>query len=92
MNLSNAFNPSTDGKAERTIQTLDDMLRACVIEFRGNCDDHLPLLEFSYNNRYHSSIGIHHSRHYTLTGVDLQLGRPRLESRLFGVQRSFIWP
>ncbi|GJY63723.1 reverse transcriptase domain-containing protein [Tanacetum coccineum] len=42
--------------SERTIQTLKDMLRACVIEFGGNWDNHLPLAEFSYNNSYHSSI------------------------------------
>jgi len=54
--LSTAFHPQTDGQAERTIQTLEDMLRACVIDFKGNWDDHLPLIEFSYNNSYHSSI------------------------------------
>ncbi|WMV18705.1 hypothetical protein MTR67_012090 [Solanum verrucosum] len=47
-----------DGQAERTIQTLEDMLRACVIDFKGNWDDHLPLIEFSYNNSYHSSIAM----------------------------------
>ncbi|WMV07709.1 hypothetical protein MTR67_001094 [Solanum verrucosum] len=46
----------TDGQAERTIQTLEDMLRACVIDFKGNWDDHLPLIEFAYNYSYHSSI------------------------------------
>ncbi|WMV40982.1 hypothetical protein MTR67_034367 [Solanum verrucosum] len=46
----------TDGQAERTIQTLEDMLRACVIDFKGNWDNHLPLIEFAYNNSYHSSI------------------------------------
>ncbi|GJT46767.1 putative reverse transcriptase domain-containing protein, partial [Tanacetum coccineum] len=45
-----------DGQSERTIQTLKDMLRACVIDFGGNWDIHLPLVEFSYNNSYHSSI------------------------------------
>ncbi|GJU25417.1 putative reverse transcriptase domain-containing protein [Tanacetum coccineum] len=45
-----------DGQSERTIQTLEDMLRACVIDFGGNWDVHLPLAEFSYNNSYHSSI------------------------------------
>ena len=38
------------------IQVLEDMLRACVIEFGGHCDSFLPLAEFSYNNSYHSSI------------------------------------
>ncbi|XP_049354785.1 uncharacterized protein LOC125819393 [Solanum verrucosum] len=46
----------TDGQAERTIQTLEDMLRACVIDFKGSWDDHLPLIEFAYNNSYHFSI------------------------------------
>ncbi|KAH0661397.1 hypothetical protein KY284_026328 [Solanum tuberosum] len=57
VNLSNAFHPQTNGQAKRTIQTLEDMLRACVIDFKGNWDDHLPLIEFSYNNiSYHSGI------------------------------------
>ncbi|GKA27469.1 putative reverse transcriptase domain-containing protein [Tanacetum coccineum] len=46
----------TDGQSEHTIQTLEDMLRACVIDFGGSWDVHLPLAEFSYNNSYHSSI------------------------------------
>ncbi|KAK4391439.1 Retrovirus-related Pol polyprotein from transposon [Sesamum angolense] len=47
----------TDGQSERTIQTLEDMMRACIIEFKGNWDDHLPLMEFASNNSFHSSIG-----------------------------------
>ncbi|GJV38174.1 putative reverse transcriptase domain-containing protein [Tanacetum coccineum] len=46
----------TDRQSERTIQTLEDMLRACVIDFGGSWDVHLPLAEFSYNNSYHLSI------------------------------------
>ncbi|GJV80061.1 putative reverse transcriptase domain-containing protein [Tanacetum coccineum] len=46
----------TDGQSERTIQTLEDMLRACVIDFGKGWDRHLPLVEFSYNNSYHTSI------------------------------------
>ncbi|GKF12672.1 putative reverse transcriptase domain-containing protein, partial [Tanacetum coccineum] len=46
----------TDGQSERTIQTLEDMLRACVIDFGGSWDVYLPLAEFSYNNSYHLSI------------------------------------
>ncbi|WMV24216.1 hypothetical protein MTR67_017601 [Solanum verrucosum] len=45
-----------DGEAERTIQILEAMLRACVIDFKGSWNDHLPLIEFAYNNSYHSSI------------------------------------
>ncbi|KAD5318103.1 hypothetical protein E3N88_18049 [Mikania micrantha] len=58
LDLSTAYHPQTDGQTERTIQTLEDMLRACVIDFGGNWDDHLPLVEFSYNNSYHASIGM----------------------------------
>ncbi|XP_069148145.1 uncharacterized protein [Solanum lycopersicum] len=46
----------TDGQAERSIQTIEDMLRACVINFKGNWYDHIPLVEFTYNNNYHSRI------------------------------------
>ncbi|KAJ9535831.1 hypothetical protein OSB04_un001012 [Centaurea solstitialis] len=56
LDWSTAYHPQTDGQSERTIQTLEDMLRACVIDFGGNWDDHLPLVEFSYNNSYHTSI------------------------------------
>nr|GEX34980.1 putative reverse transcriptase domain-containing protein [Tanacetum cinerariifolium] len=54
--LSTAYHPETDGQSERTIQTLEDMLRACAMDFGENWDTHLPLVEFSYNNSYHSSI------------------------------------
>nr|GEY13350.1 reverse transcriptase domain-containing protein [Tanacetum cinerariifolium] len=56
LDLSTAYHPETDGQSERTIQTLEDMLRACVIDFGSSWDKHLPLVEFSYNNSYHSSI------------------------------------
>ncbi|WMV32800.1 hypothetical protein MTR67_026185 [Solanum verrucosum] len=55
VNLITTFHPQTDGQAERTIHTLEEMLRACVIDFKGISDDHLPLIEFAYNNSYHSS-------------------------------------
>nr|GEU89935.1 putative reverse transcriptase domain-containing protein [Tanacetum cinerariifolium] len=50
------FHPKTDGQSERTIQTLEDMLRTCVIDFGNGWERHLPLVEFSYNNSYHASI------------------------------------
>ncbi|WMV50252.1 hypothetical protein MTR67_043637 [Solanum verrucosum] len=56
--LSTTFHPQTYGQAERTIQNLENMLRACVIDFKGNWDDYLPLIEFSYNNSYLSSINM----------------------------------
>ncbi|GJX11180.1 putative reverse transcriptase domain-containing protein [Tanacetum coccineum] len=48
--------PETDGQSEHTIQSLEDMLRSCAIDFRGNWDTHLPLVELSYNNSHHSSV------------------------------------
>ncbi|KAL0368037.1 UNVERIFIED_CONTAM: Transposon Ty3-I Gag-Pol polyprotein [Sesamum calycinum] len=56
LHFSTAFHPQTDGQSERTIQTLEDMMRACIMEFKGNWDDHLPLMEFAYNNSFHFSI------------------------------------
>jgi hypothetical protein len=56
LDLSIAFHPQTDGQSERTIQILEDMLRACVLDLRGSWDQYLPLMEFAYNNSYQSSI------------------------------------
>ncbi|GJU97867.1 putative reverse transcriptase domain, ribonuclease H-like domain, aspartic peptidase domain protein [Tanacetum coccineum] len=56
LDMSTAYHPQTDGQSERTIQMLEDMLRACVIDFGSSWDRHLPLVEFSYNNSYHASI------------------------------------
>ncbi|GJZ27227.1 putative reverse transcriptase domain-containing protein [Tanacetum coccineum] len=56
LDMSTAYYPQTDGQSERTIQTLEDMLGACVIDFGSSWDNHLPLVEFSYNNSYHASI------------------------------------
>nr|GEW03978.1 putative reverse transcriptase domain-containing protein [Tanacetum cinerariifolium] len=51
-----AYHPQTDDQSKHTIQTLEDTLRACVLDFGGSWDVHLPLVEFSYNNSYHSSV------------------------------------
>ncbi|GJX36096.1 putative reverse transcriptase domain-containing protein [Tanacetum coccineum] len=56
LDMSTAYHSQTDGQSERTIQTLEDMLRACVLDFGGSWNVHLPLVEFSYNNNYHSSV------------------------------------
>nr|GFB09099.1 reverse transcriptase domain-containing protein [Tanacetum cinerariifolium] len=56
LDMSIAYHPETDGQSERTIQTLEDMLRACAIDFGKGWVNHLPLVEFSYNNSYHASI------------------------------------
>ena len=50
--LSTTFHHQTDGQAERTVQTLEDMLKACIFYFNGNWDKHLPLVEFACNNSF----------------------------------------
>ena len=56
LTMSTTFHPQTDGQFERTIQVLEDMLRACVLDHKGSWEEHLPLVEFSYNNSYQASI------------------------------------
>ncbi|GJW95504.1 putative reverse transcriptase domain-containing protein [Tanacetum coccineum] len=56
LDMSTTYHPQTGGQSERTIQTLEDMLRACAIDFGKVWVNHLPLVEFSYNNSYHASI------------------------------------
>nr|GFA45621.1 hypothetical protein [Tanacetum cinerariifolium] len=56
LDMSTVYNPKTDGQSERTIQTLEDMLRACAIDFGKGWVNHFPLVEFSYNNSYHATI------------------------------------
>ncbi|GAU51348.1 hypothetical protein TSUD_412960 [Trifolium subterraneum] len=58
LRMSTSNHPQTDGQSERTIQTLEDMLRACILEDGGNWSKHLHLIEFAYNNSYHASIGM----------------------------------
>nr|GEZ54739.1 hypothetical protein [Tanacetum cinerariifolium] len=56
LDMSTAYHLETNGQSERTIQTLEDMLHACVIDFGKGWVNHLSLVEFSYNNSYHASI------------------------------------
>ncbi|GJR86060.1 putative reverse transcriptase domain-containing protein, partial [Tanacetum coccineum] len=56
LDMSTTYHPQTDGQSERIIQTLEDMLRACVLDFGKSWDKQLPLVEFSYNTSYHTSI------------------------------------
>ena len=53
-----AFHPQTDGQIERVNQVLEDVLRACILDFQVSWEDHQPLVEFVYNNSYHSTIGM----------------------------------
>nr|GFD04891.1 retrotransposon protein, putative, Ty3-gypsy subclass [Tanacetum cinerariifolium] len=56
LDLSTAYHPETDGQSKRTIQTLEDMLRACVIDFGSSWDKHIPLVDFSYNNSIKAAL------------------------------------
>ena len=58
LKFSTVFHSQTYGQSERTIRTLEDILRACVLDFQGSWDKHLPLVEFAYNNSFYSSIGM----------------------------------
>lgn len=68
LDMSTAFHPQTDGQTERVNQVMEDMLRACVLDFKGSWDEYLALIEFAYNNSYHSSIG--------MTPYEALYGRP----------------
>ena len=54
--MSNAFHPQINGQSEKTIQVLEDMLRACILYLKGSWEEHFPLVEFAYNNSYQASI------------------------------------
>ena len=56
LTMITTFHPQTDGQSERTIQVLEDILRACVLDHKGRWEEHLPLVEFAYNNSYQASI------------------------------------
>ena len=77
--MSTAFHPQIDGQSERIIQILEDMLRACVLDHKGSWEEHLPLVEFAYNNSYQASIQIHPTRHYMAGHVDHLFVGPRWE-------------
>ncbi|GJY88379.1 putative reverse transcriptase domain-containing protein [Tanacetum coccineum] len=77
LDMSTTYHSQTDGQCERTIQTLEDMLRACVIDFGNGWERHLPLIEFSYNNSYHTTIKAVHSRHFMAGSADHLFVGPR---------------
>jgi len=58
LRMSSAYHPQTDGQSERTIQSLEDLLRACTLEYSESWNQLLPLVEFTYNNSFHASIGM----------------------------------
>ncbi|CAJ2644645.1 unnamed protein product [Trifolium pratense] len=90
LRLSSAYHPQTDGQSERTIQSLEDLLRACVLEQGVSWDSCLPLIEFTYNNSFHSSIGmapfeaLYGRRVTSTTGVGRALKSRKLTSKFIG--------
>ncbi|KAL0556559.1 hypothetical protein IC582_005073 [Cucumis melo] len=81
LDFSTAFHPQTDGQTERLNQILEDMLRACVLEFSRSWDSHLHLMEFAYNNSYRPPSAWHHLRLCMVSVVDLLSAGARLVSR-----------
>ncbi|GJX13570.1 putative reverse transcriptase domain-containing protein [Tanacetum coccineum] len=88
LDMSTAYHPQNDGQSERTIQTLEDMLRACVLDFRGSWDVHLPLFEFSYNNSYHASVRCALFKALYGRSVAHQLCGLRLEKKSYADKRK----
>ena len=80
LDVSTAYHPQTDGQSERAIQTIEDMLRACVIDFGKSWDTQLPLVEFSYINSYHTSTTLLLLRHYMVANADHLYGGLRWET------------
>src|SRR5215469_17227617 len=58
LKFNSSFHPQTDGQSERTIQILEDLLRASTMDFPGSWEDHLPLAKFAYNNSFQTSLGM----------------------------------
>nr|GEW05105.1 hypothetical protein [Tanacetum cinerariifolium] len=79
LDMNTAYHPQTDGQSERTIQPLEEMLRACMINFGNSWDRHLPLIEFSYNNSYRTSIKAAPLRHLMVVSVDHLFDGPRIQ-------------
>nr|GEV03752.1 putative reverse transcriptase domain-containing protein [Tanacetum cinerariifolium] len=90
LDMSTAYHPQTDGQSERTIQTLEDMLYAYVIDFGNVWDKHLPLIEFSYNNSYMLVLKLHNSRRFMVRSVDHPSVGLRSETPNSPVQNLFM--
>nr|GFD18553.1 retrotransposon protein, putative, Ty3-gypsy subclass [Tanacetum cinerariifolium] len=82
LKFSTAIHPQTDGQSEYTIQTLKDMLRSCALEWTGNWDDYICLVEFAYNNSWHATSSVPLLRCYMVGNVVLRFVGIRLENVL----------
>ena len=81
MNLSTAFHPQTDGQAAHSIKTLEYTLKAFLIYFIGNWDDHLPLIDFAYNTLIIRVSKCLHMKHFMGEDEYLLLGCLKLEKQ-----------
>nr|GEY55474.1 uncharacterized protein [Tanacetum cinerariifolium] len=79
LDMNTAYHPKTDGQSKRTIQTLEDMLRACVTDFGKGWEKYLPLVEFSYNNSYHASIKAAPFKDCMVESAEHMFDGPKLE-------------
>ncbi|GKE42093.1 putative reverse transcriptase domain-containing protein, partial [Tanacetum coccineum] len=91
ISMSTAYHLEIDGQSERTIQTLEDMLRACVIDFGKVWVKHLPLAEFSYNNSYHASIRPPLMRHCMVENVNHRCVGLRIDKRATPIENESRW-
>nr|GEY63166.1 putative reverse transcriptase domain-containing protein [Tanacetum cinerariifolium] len=87
LDMSTAYHPQTDGHSECTIQTLEDMLRACVLDFRRSWDVHLLLVEFSYNNSYHSRPELMHETTKKISQIKDRLKAARDCQKIYADKR-----
>nr|GFA27232.1 reverse transcriptase domain-containing protein [Tanacetum cinerariifolium] len=89
LDMSMAYHPETDGQSEKTIQTLEDMLRAYAIDFKNGWERHSPLVEFSYNIATMLVLKLPHPRHFIVRSVDHPFVGPRSETLSSPVQNLF---
>jgi len=83
LDMSTAFHPQTDGQLERVIQVLEDLLQACVLEFGGNWEEHMALVEFTYNNSHQATIGMPHMKPCMVGGAELLYVGRKLGTRSY---------
>nr|GEX83827.1 reverse transcriptase domain-containing protein [Tanacetum cinerariifolium] len=90
LDMSTSYHPQTEGQGKRTIQPLKDMLRACMIDFGNGWDRRLPLIEFSYNNNYHTSIKVAPFEALYGRKCHYLCARPRSEILSSPIHKSFM--
>nr|GEW55636.1 reverse transcriptase domain-containing protein [Tanacetum cinerariifolium] len=92
LDMSTTYHPKTDGQSERTIQTLEDMLHVCAIDFGKGWVNHLPLVELSYNNNYHASIKATPLKHFMVESVVHPFVGPKLEELRYSLKTRCVLP